>query len=288
MQIQITRQQLQRMKIMVATPMYGGMCAGNYMGRMMELRSMCDKLGVHMKFDALYKESLVTRARNILADNFLRSDCNHLVFIDADIVFDPRDVLKLVALDKDIVGAPYPKKTIAWDKVVKAVELGLHEDDPNKLQDYAADFVFSPIANAEGNLCTFDVRLPMEVKETGTGFMAISRNTFDVFRKAYPEIEYRPDHARSKDFSGDRMVHAYFDTVIDPESKRYLSEDYMFCQFARRAGLEVWLCPWMATEHIGVRSYTGSIAQMARLGKDLNLTGPLNTQKTKNNVTDSN
>ena len=53
---------------------------------------------------------------------FLQSDCTHFMFIDADIEFDPMDVLSLMFLcdeesDKDIVCGVYPKKHVAWDKV---------------------------------------------------------------------------------------------------------------------------------------------------------------------------
>jgi hypothetical protein len=62
------------------------------------------------------------------------------------------------------------------------------------------------------------------------------------------------------------MITAYFDTVIDPESKRYLSEDYMFCQYSRAAGVKVWLCPWMKTSHMGSYFFGGSLSDMAQIG----------------------
>ena len=69
----------------------------------------------------LPNESLIARARNYCAHMFLQSDATHFMFIDADIEFDPLDVLSLMSLcdegtDKDIVCGVYPKKHIAWDK----------------------------------------------------------------------------------------------------------------------------------------------------------------------------
>jgi hypothetical protein len=59
---------------------------------------------------------------------------------------------------------------------------------------------------------------------------------------------------------------AFFDTPIDPESKRYLSEDYMFCQWSRKIGLKVWLCPWMQLKHVGSYIFGGSLVDLAQIG----------------------
>ncbi|MBT4697802.1 hypothetical protein HOB76_05940, partial [Candidatus Woesearchaeota archaeon] len=66
----------------------------------------------------------------------------------------------------------------------------------------------------------------------------------------------------------------YFDTVIDSEaylgsvsggSDRYLSEDYFFCQFARKMGYQIFLCPWMELGHMGSYVFTGSMSSLANL-----------------------
>jgi GT2 family glycosyltransferase len=96
--------------------------------------------------------------------------------------------------------------------------------------------------------------------------MMIQKRAFEKFDKAYPQQKYLPDHVRTKDFDGSREIMAYFDTVIDEESKRYLSEDYMFCQWARKAGIKVWLCPWMKTSHMGSFFFGGSLIHLAQIG----------------------
>ena len=79
-------------------------------------------------------------------------------------------------------------------------------------------------------------------------------------------IRYKPDHVGQAHFDGTRYIHAFFDTVIDPATKRYLSEDYMFCQYAQRAGLKTWLCPWMSTNHTGTYTFAGSLIDLAQIG----------------------
>jgi len=96
--------------------------------------------------------------------------------------------------------------------------------------------------------------------------MMIRRATFDKYKEAYPELSYKPDHVRTEHFDGSREIHAYFDCIIDPVSKRYLSEDYMFCYNTEKAGMKVWLCPWMQMSHVGSYTFGGSLADLAAIG----------------------
>jgi hypothetical protein len=267
MEVEITMEELQQRKIMVATPMYGGQCGGGYTKSSVDLGQQAAKYGVDVGFFYLFNESLITRARNYLVDEFMRSHYTHLMFIDSDIQFDPQDVLTLAAIadpdsDKDIVCGAYPKKTIAWEKIKRAVDKGVADDNPNILENYVGDFVFNP---APG---TTEIKInePVEVLEGGTGFMMIQKHVFEKFGNAHPELLYTPDHVRTANFDGSRQIHAYFDTVIDPKSNRYLSEDYMFCQWARDLGIKVWMCPWMRLKHMGSYIFGGDLASLASVG----------------------
>lgn len=267
MEIQITSEELRTRKIMIATPMYGGQCCGIYTKSSTDLATLAKGYGVQLSFFYLFNESLITRARNYLVDEFMRSDCTHLMFIDSDIGFDPNDVLALAAIaepgsDKEIVCGPYPKKAIAWEKIKRAVDKGFADQDPKVLEKYVGDYVFNP-ADGAANI---RVDTPAEVLEGGTGFMIIQRSAFEKYAEAYPEFMYLPDHVRTENFDGSREIMAYFDCIIDPESKRYLSEDYMFCQWARKAGIKVWMCPWMRLTHMGSYMFGGSLADLAQLG----------------------
>ena len=270
MEIEIKIEELRKKKIFVATPMYGGMCSGMYTKSTADLATIATQYGMDVRFFYLFNESLITRARNYLVDEFLRSPYTHLMFIDADIHFNPNDVLTLAALDKEIIGAPYPKKVIAWEKVRNAVDAGLADEDPTILEEFTGDFVFNPVAGTS----EIKVSEPVEVLEIGTGFMLIAREVLEKFRDAYPQFAYKPDHNRSEHFDGKRYIHAFFDTVIDNEayagkgaggSDRYLSEDYMFCQFARKIGFTTWLCPWMEVNHVGTYVFNGTLKDLGKL-----------------------
>jgi hypothetical protein len=292
MELTIKLEDLRKTKLFVATPMYGGQNNGLYMKACLDLQGICMQNGIEIRFSFLFNESLITRARNYLVDEFLRSGYTHLLFIDSDIHFDPQDILALIALNKDIIGAPYPKKSINWKNIAAAMVRD-PTVAPGVLDTLVGDYVFNPVPGTK----QFRVTEPLEVMEIGTGFMMVKREVFDKFKDAYPKQNYKPDHVGQANFDGSRYIHAYFDTVIDngytyddlyalivrasagetvsedatkmlevekTASHRYLSEDYMFCQYARRIGIEVWLCPWMKTQHIGTFAFTGNMQSIAQ------------------------
>ena len=264
---EIAIEELQKRKLFVACPMYGGQCHGMFARSTADLSAICAKYNIEVRFYYLFNESLITRARNYCVDEFMRSGFTHLMFIDSDIGFDPKDVLALMALqdedsEYDIIAGPYPKKNISWEKIKMAVDQGVADDNPSVLEHYVGDFVFNPVAGQK----SVPVNEPVEVGEAGTGFMMIRRETFEKYSEVYPEYKYKPDHVRTAAFDGSREIMAFFDCIIDPESKRYLSEDYMFCYNTRRAGMKVWLCPWMELKHCGNYIFGGSLSALAQIG----------------------
>lgn len=267
MEIRIAADELRAKKLMVATPMYGGICHGQYSRSMIDLALVCQNYGIELQIMNIFNESLITRARNYCADAFMRSGCTHLMFIDSDIGFNPNDVISLLALQSDeseydIIGGPYPKKNISWEKIKLAVDKGFADDDPNNLEKFVGDYVFNP----KGNQTRIQLDVPAEVSELGTGFMMIRRKTFEKYQEAYPELMYRPDHIRSDEFDGSREIMAFFDCEIDPVTKRYLSEDYFFCYRSQKAGMKTWLCPWMSMAHNGTYTFAGSLRDLAAIG----------------------
>jgi len=302
MEIKAEISELQKKKLFVATPMYGGQCAGMYTRSIADLSAICSKYNIPLQLYFLFNESLITRARNYCVDEFMRSGATHLMFIDSDIGFNPNDVLALLTLmtdesPYDVMGGPYPKKCISWEKIKQAVDKGVADNDPNVLEKYVGDYVFNPRHNQR----EIPLGEPVEVLEIGTGFMMVQRRTFEKYQKAYPHLSYKPDHVRTEHFDGTREIHAYFDCIIDRgygyenlhqlladvaagkggdlkelaqkmvdgeqhSSKRYLSEDYMFCYNVARMDSKVWFCPWMQLQHVGSYTFGGSLADLASIG----------------------
>lgn len=255
MQLQISVEQLRKNKLFIATPMYGGHCLGMYMKACLDLQGMCTQYGMENRFSFIFNESLITRARNYLVDEFLRSGYTHLLFLDADIHFDPKDIIALMALDKDIIGAPYPKKSIKWNSVITAMKRRqlhqeqvvadnmaisfansqLAENDPKKkdfipvppdltpaeLEQTVGDYVFNAVAGT----AQFNIGEPLQVMEIGTGYMLIKREVFLRWAKQYPQYAYKPDHVGQAHFDGSRYIHAYFDCIIDSKREMTIVDD---------------------------------------------------------------
>ena len=248
-------------RLFVATPMFGGNCTGMYTKSCLDLQKICDDNDIHVEFYYIFNESLITRARNYCVDKFLKSDCTHMMFIDGDIGFNAYDVIKLMIMCEpsrglDIVTAPYPKKIISWDKVKHAVESGYANDNANVLSEFASQYAFNVADNAK----TFDLNTPTQVKETGTGFMMIHRTVFIDYASAYPHMTYVSDHQSN---FNKKEITAFFDTGIDNESRRYLSEDYMFCRNVNSIGKNIFMCPWMKLNHIGTTVFKGNMQQVS-------------------------
>ena len=266
MEIQVKVEDLKKNKLFVATPMYGGMAHGLYVKSCLDLQNVMSKYGVETKFPFLFNESLITRARNYLVDEFLRSGFTHLLFIDSDIHYQPQDIVALMALDKDVIGGPYPKKSINWGNVAQAARNNPNLE-PKELEGLVGEYVFNVVKGTQ----QFQVTEPLEVLEIGTGHMMVKRHVFEKMQESFPNIKYKPDHVGQANFDGSRYIHAYFDTVIDTKdsitgggTERYLSEDYMFCQMWRKIGGQIFLCPWMKTQHIGTYAFTGDMPKVAQ------------------------
>lgn len=265
MELNVKIEDLRKNKLFIATPMYGGFNHGFFMKSCLDLQNLLTQYGIECKFSFIFNESLITRARNYLTDEFLyRSECTHLLFIDADIGFDPNDIIALLAMDKDIIGAPYPKKSIKWPNVKKAIlkNPGIEDGELTKI---VGDYVFNPVKGTQ----KFSISEPLEVLEIGTGYMMVKKHVFEKFANAYPQLKYKPDHVGQAHFDGTRYIHAYFDCFIDSGegsggSERYLSEDYAFCQRWRFIGGSIFLCPWMKTTHVGTFMFEGNMNAIAQ------------------------
>jgi glycosyltransferase involved in cell wall biosynthesis len=268
MEIKIDIEQLRNQKLFVATPMYGGMCAGMFTKSCADLSAICTQYGIQLQFYFLFNESLITRARNYCVDEFMRSGADHLMFIDSDIGYNPQDIIAMMALQGQepekyhILGGPYPKKCISWEKIKRAVDKGVADQDPNILERFVGDYVFNPKAGAT----SIAIGEPCEVLEIGTGFMMVHRSAMQKFIDSYPQYMYKPDHVRTEHFDGSREIMMAFQAEIDPVSKRYLSEDYWFCQKAQAIDIKTWFCPWMRLQHVGSYIFGGSLADIASIG----------------------
>jgi len=255
--------------VMIGTPCYGGMCTTGYLQSVFLLQRICDSVGVRLVLNTITNESLVTRARNNIVASFLsllveHNDGEHkkpdyLLFIDADIEFEPTDVLRLIIHDKDVVVGAYPLKAINYNNI-ENVALPA-KDLSESVTEYVINFDF----DSKEDRATGSIKLHgdlVKVKDAGTGFMMIRREVLEEMIDAYKdEVSYIKDN---KDLMPDGTVqnipteqYALFDTIIEPETRRYLSEDYTFCRRWQALGGKIWLDTKIVLNHIGTHTFRG-------------------------------
>ena len=251
------QQQPPMAKLFVATPMYGGMCTGMYASAIMQSVGVMGANRIQMYYSFMMNESLITRARNSMAYDFLASDATHLMFIDADIGFNPNDIPRMVVADKDIICGIYPKKEINWVEVTNAVKRGV---PPDQLSQHTGAFVLN-LPHGETSK-TGSINEPIEIANGGTGFMLIKRKVFEDLASKVPS--YTNDMYHAVDTVREvKVIKEFFATSIDEESNRLLSEDYHFCKIAREAGFKVWCAPWAVFNHTGSYNFSGQLPRSA-------------------------
>jgi hypothetical protein len=231
-------------KLFIATPMYGGQNYGFYAQSLLQLNNVLRDNNVQSMMSFMFNESLITRGRNALAHGFLKTDCTHLMFIDADIRFNAPDILKMVEADKDIICGIYPKKEINWNSVKNAMDAGVSNPD---LKHHTGSFVVN-LKDYAGTV-TVPVNEPVEIWNGGTGFMLIKREVFEKLKDVVPW--YVNDVTDLSGTIGADKISQFFTESIEPETNRLLSEDYHFCKVWRDNGGQVYAAPWVHLAHIG-------------------------------------
>lgn len=238
--------------IYVATPMYGGVAHQRYIESIMMLMNHCRQEQINISFAFMGNESLITRARNSLANEFLKSPCTHLFFIDADIGFNSFDAIKMLKADVDIIAGVYPKKDINWPQVAEAVKAGV---PPMELPKHTGDFVINVDSMPEGGL-HIPTDQPFAVSNAGTGLMLIKRNVFEKLKDKVPSYVNNMT-SQNRGLLNEDKISEFFATSIDPKHNVLLSEDYHFCQLWKKHGGEVHIAPWANLTHNGTYEFSG-------------------------------
>ena len=244
--------------LMIALPAYGGQVSTVYMESLLRFSELARNAGIPVVLKLLTQESLIPRGRHTLVAEFLgRPELTHLLFIDADIGFDPRGILRMLAFDKPVVGGAYAKKGIDWVRVHAAARAG---KPPEALAESGLDYALNLI---DEDLAVKD-RIPVtqgfvRVSKCGTGILLIRREVFTQLAARYPELAYENDIAGYDNAQTRGHFWGFFDTLHHPVSRRYLSEDYAFChRWTEGCGGEIWMDVESVVTHHGGYGYRGS------------------------------
>jgi len=200
-------------------PCYGGMLTESTFMSYIKWANTCRQLGIDWTMETMTNESLISRARNTLVAKFLNNpDSTHLMFVDADIGWEPWHLLVMLDRQVDVIGGLYPMKTLPVKWVVNGFDGA--EEGPDGLQ---------------------------EVSKTGTGFMLVKRDVFDKLN-AHPAVKpFNNDIGLPKEL--DKHLKTYYDTAV--RENRYYSEDWTFCENWRDIGGKVWVDKRVLLRHTG-------------------------------------
>jgi len=213
---------LEGRKLFIGIPAYDGKLNILTAFSIAKLMPVALQHGVSIFLSHMSGCSIITMARNALVNEFLKTDATDLLFVDADVIIEPDDVMRLLAqsADKDIAAGMYPRR--ASDK----------------------NFFLELYRDEEGNL-EFDGAM-LRITRVGTGFMLIKRHVIEKLIADHPEwsVENR---------SGNGTVSAVFDFAV--KDGKYIGEDYLFCDRAVEAGFKCWVDVEINLPHVGTETF---------------------------------
>jgi hypothetical protein len=234
-QIQVNIDFLRTTRVHICMPCYGGMLTESTFMSYIKWSNTCRQLGLDWTMETMTNESLISRARNTLTAKFLHNkESTHLMFVDADIGWEPWHLLVMLNRDVDVIGGLYPMKSLPVKWCVNGFDGA--EEGPDQLQ---------------------------EVSKTGTGFMLIKRHVFEKL-DAHPAVKpFINDIGLPAELNP--YMKTYFDTAV--RENRYYSEDWTFCENWRDLGGKVWVDKRILLKHTG--TYVFDFQTQDKLYQDL-------------------
>lgn len=212
---------------------------------MMKFMLYCRNKNIDLVIVPITFDSLINRARNAAVAKFLSDpSATHLLFIDADIQFEPEDVMTLIATDRDVVGAAYPQKWLDLSKYNHS------KRNPIELCTRMSVHLVENRTNSAEHV--------MKASYLTTGFLLIKRGVFETMMRAYPERQYINDIDGYSDASND-CFYDFFTVSINPETKKLESEDYGFCRLWTNVGGELHVATNVSLKHCGWFAYPGNL-----------------------------
>lgn len=265
---------------LVVTPSHDGKYFHNYLLSLLNFQHVAMNVGMPLQIYLSQGESLVTRARNnAVADFLANKEWTHLFWIDSDIGFDIDSAFRLLLSDYEVAAGVYPLKKENWP----AEGLPVNMTEMDFINNYQ---MFTANASVPKNKRKKEINLVvnedgfMEMSEAPTGFMVIKRSIFEKIMKKYPELQYVSD---SHGVENNGLHYRFFDVMVHPESKRYLSEDYGFCYLWEKMGGKIYLDARSNLTHQGYKMYRGNFGTAIKTnlanaihgeaGAKLNITG---------------
>jgi hypothetical protein len=235
--------------LLIGTPCYGRMVTDLYVASVLKLQMACLEHNVRFQIKMIGGDALIPRARQTIVTHFLSDPtATHLLFIDADIGFEPEQVFRLLAFDADVTAAVYPLKRMDWGKVA-ATAAANRVPLPSGSLSYLVQFANEQRLNVRDNF--------VQIEYAGTGFLMIRRRVLYAMIQQYPELRYAQEHKPNDPLTESPFRYALFNPIIDQTTGTYLPEDYSFCRRWTEMGGEIWADLQSRLIHVGAINFTG-------------------------------
>ena len=251
-------------KIFVATPVHSE-CSIHYTQALLKFQKQCMMNSIMVSF-SLLKSSLVTQGRNLCVANFLKDPINytHLLFIDSDIDFKFDTIMKMLKFDREVIATPYPMKHIHWNQIWDRVQKGkIKNIEELKRAGHAFPI---KLDNQKGKEIPV-VDGVIEVSHAPTGCMLIKKQVFDKMIKAYPNDKIEQATIVNGKALIDEYNYNFFDTIHDPETRKYYGEDFGFCKKWTAIGGKCYCYVNDDITHVGEYAYNGKLMDNLDISK---------------------
>ncbi len=237
--------------LVIGTPCYGRQVTDMYAASLLKLQLACYQRKIRLVVHMLGGDALITRARQNIVAGFLANDAaTHLLFIDADIGFEPEQVFRLLDFDAAMSAAIYPIKRLDWEKVAACAQTGR-----SPIQSAALTYMLEFQGGEQIEIRDGFAR----VTYAGTGFLMIKREAMLAMIERYPELHYEREHGPSHGPVDVQWRYALFNCMIDEATGFYLSEDFSFCRRWIDMGGEIWADLQSKLRHVGAVTFEGDV-----------------------------
>ncbi len=208
-------------KLFIATPAFSGKVNVTYAVALADTHTLLASKGILTQICIHSSGSLLVAERNRLNKAFLKTDCTHMLCIDADLGWPPEAVLAMLSYDLDFVGGSYPAR---GENI----------------------FLFRPEYNENGSIITNEKNL-LKMKYIPAGFMLIKRCVIEKLHEVFAHEYFKPknpDEAHEDGF-------CIFNTEV--RNGEFWGEDFVFCRKVRECGFNIWVDPLIEFDHNGTR-----------------------------------
>ena len=253
----------------ILTPCYGGVCYTSYTRSIMNTVEKLKQYNIDIHVEFCNSDSLVSRARNnLIAKAMSNPKTTHIMFIDADITWNPDDIIKLLISNKDLCGGVYPLKKYNWDRLIESksgekdtevLSKWIDKKDRSIFKNMISDKEYIQHQMLSYNLNYVENKVVIkdnmtEVRHIATGFMMMKRSVIHRMADGFPYTKYTDDIGFLNGDEND-FAYALFDCGV--ENNHYLSEDWMFCERWRKLGGSIYVDVTINLIHTGTEQYNG-------------------------------